>query len=404
VIGGLARLTRDVSLAEELAQDALVAALEQWPKSGVPENPGAWLMTTAKHRALNALKRGKLTEATGEALGRELPSHMPREELEAALETGMDETVLDDTLRLFFAACHPLLPREARVALTLRMVGGLTTDEIARAFLSNEPTIAQRIVRAKRTLAEAGVPFEVPRALELSDRFASVLEVVYLVFNEGYSASAGEDLMRPALVGEALRLGQLLAALAPDEPEAHALSALMQLQASRTAARTNAAGEPVLLDDQDRTVWDAGLIAGGLEALARAAALTQTPGPYRLQAEIAACHARAKAPAETDWARIAALYAELEQRVPSPVIALNRAVAVSRAEGPEAGLELLDALVAGGKLEQYHLLPAARAELLERLGRREEARDAFLKAAALAQNAKQRERLEQRAASLLTTR
>ncbi len=396
VIGGLARLLRDVSLAEELAQDALVAALEQWPKSGVPSNPGAWLMQVAKHHALNRLKRAKLTEGAGEALERELPSHVPREELEAALEARVDETIADDSLRLFFAACHPVLPREARVALTLRMVGGLTTAEIARAFLSNEPAIAQRIVRAKRSLADARVPFEVPRGAELSERLASVLEVVYLVFNEGYSASTGDALVRPELLDDALRLGRLLAALAPAEPEAQGLSALMQLQASRAAARTDANGDPVLLEEQDRAKWDAQLIAEGLDALRRADALTQAPGPYHLQAAIAACHARPP----TDWARISSLYGALHARMPSPVIALNRALAVSRARGPAAGLELLDTLRADDRLSGYHLLPAARAELLERLGRRSEARDEFLRAAALAGNDRQRARLEKRAAAL----
>ncbi|MBL8953177.1 MAG: RNA polymerase sigma factor [Myxococcaceae bacterium] len=399
VVGGLARLLGDVSLAEELAQDVLVTALEQWPKSGVPQNPGAWLMTAAKHRALNVVRRGKMAERADEQLAHALPAHVSREALEAALEARMDETVTDDSLRLFFAACHPVLPREARVALTLRMVGGLTTEEIARAFLSNEPAIAQRIVRAKRALAEAQVPFEVPRGEELSDRLASVLEVVYLVFNEGYSASSGDALVRPALVDDALRLGRLLAALAPREPEAHGLSALMLLQTSRAAARTDANGDPVLLEEQDRATWDRGLIVEGLVALGHADLLAARRGPYHLQATLAACHARAQTAAETDWAQIAALYGELHALNPSPVIALNRALAVSRAEGPAAGLALLDRLAGDARLAGYHFLPAARAELLERLGRVDEARAEFLRAAALAGNERQRARLEQRAAT-----
>jgi RNA polymerase sigma factor (sigma-70 family) len=399
LVAGLARIVRDVGLAEELAQDALVAALEEWPASGVPERPIAWLMTTAKNRALNAVRHARTRERKHEALGHELSTHVPLADLEAALSAGMDEDIADDVLRLVFTACHPVLSKESRVALTLRLLGGLSTDEIARAFLVAEPTVAQRIVRAKRALAEACVPFEVPQGEALGARLASVLEVVYLVFNEGYTATAGDDLMRPALVDEALRLGRLLADLAPAEPEVHGLLALMELQASRATARTDAAGEPVLLMDQDRTRWDAALIADGLAALARAEALGGAPGPYRLQAAIAACHARARAAADTDWTRIAAHYADLAAVMPSPVVELNRAVAVSRAEGPAAGLRLLDALAREPALARYHLLPSARADLLAQLGRHEEARAEFERAAALTQNGRQRERLLERAAA-----
>lgn len=392
VIGRLARLVRDVSLAEELAQDALVIALEQWPKSGVPQNPGAWLMTTAKNRALNSLERSRLSAQLREF-------EAPPASLEAA-EARMDSDVSDDVLRLLFAACHPVLPKEARVALTLRMVGGLTTAEIARAFLSTEPTIAQRVVRAKKTLHEARVPFEVPRGAELGPRLSSVLEVVYLIFNEGYSATAGEDLMRPALMDEALRLAALLASLAPTEPEVHGLQALLLLQGSRQSARVDESGEPVLLIEQDRARWDRAAIDAGLASLARAQALAKEPGPYLLQAELAACHARAARAEETDWERLAQLYGQLAKLVPSPVIELNRAVAVSRARGPAEGLALLDALESLPALARYHLLPAARADLLERLGRRAEARAAFLRAAGLAENERQRARLEARAARL----
>ena len=390
VIGGLARLVRDVSRAEELAQDALVIALEQWPKTGIPQNPGAWLKTTARNRALNSLRRSKLSTQLREV-------EAPPATLEA-VEALMDSDVSDDVLRLLFAACHPVLPKEARVALTLRMIGGLTTAEIARAFLSSEPTIAQRVVRAKKTLGEANVPFEVPRGEELSPRLSSVLEVVYLIFNEGYSATTGEDLMRPALMGEALRLASLLSSLAPDEPEVHGLEALLLLQSSRQSARVDENGEPVLLTEQDRSRWDGTAIDRGLESLARAESLGKEPGPYRLQAELAACHARAATVDDTDWERIAALYAQLAKLVPSPVIELNRAVAISRARGPAAGLALLDALRDEPALARYHLLPAARADLLERLGRNDEARAAFLEAARLAENSRQRERLESRAA------
>jgi len=399
VIGGLARMLRDVSLAEEYAQDALVAALEHWPADGVPDNPGAWLVTAARNRALNALRRTTLAAQVHETLGHEAATHVPLAVVEGAIEARMQEEIADDVLRLLFTACHPVLPQEARVALTLRMVGGLTTDEIARAFLSTEPAIAQRIVRAKRALREARVPFELPSGDELSPRLSSVLEVVYLVFNEGYAATAGEDLMRPALSDEALRLARLLEGLAPGEPEVHGLSALLHLQASRTAARTDASGEPVLLSEQDRARWDAGLIARGLASLARADALAAAAGPYHLQAAIAACHARARAAGETDWGRIAALYARLVELVPTPVVALNHAVAVSRAEGAAAGLALLDALEAEPALARYHLLASARADVLERMGRLAEARAAFERAASLAGNARQRERLLARAAA-----
>jgi RNA polymerase sigma-70 factor, ECF subfamily len=401
VIGTLVRILRDVALAEELAHDALVAALEDWPRSGVPERPGAWLMTTAKHRALNSLRRAKLASRTGEALGRDAEAQAPFE-LDQ-IEARMTESVGDDVLRLIFTACHPVLSTEARVALTLRLIGGLTTEEIARAFLTVEPTIAQRIVRAKRSLAESGVPFEVPSGEQLAPRLASVLEVVYLIFNEGYTATTGDDLMRPALAAEAIRIGELLTALAPDEPEVHGLSALMLLQASRTATRVDADGEPVLLVDQDRARWDRALIARGLAALARAEALTRAPGRYQLQAAIAACHTRAASVDTTDWAAIAALYGELARLTPSPVIELNRAMAVSRAQGARAGLALLDRLRREPSLARYHLLPAARADLLERLGRRAEAGREFERAAELAGNARQRARLLARAAACKTT-
>jgi len=401
VVGYLVRILRDVSLAEELAHDALVAALEDWPRSGVPDRPGAWLMTTAKHRALNSLRRAKLASRTGEAMERDAETLAPLQLDE--IEARMTETVGDDVLRLIFTACHPVLSTEARVALTLRLIGGLTTDEIARAFLTVEPTIAQRIVRAKRSLAEAGVPFEVPSGDQLAPRLASVLEVVYLIFNEGYTATTGDDLMRPALAAEAIRIGELLTTLAPDEPEVHGLLALMLLHASRIATRVDADGDPVLLVDQDRARWDAGLIARGLAALARADALTATPGPYQLQAAIAACHTRAPSVDATDWAAIAALYGALARRSPSPVIELNRAMAVSRAEGPKAGLALLDKLRREPSLARYHLLPAARADLLERLGRRAEACREFKRAADLATNARQRARLLARAAACETT-
>ncbi len=397
VVGVLTRIVRDVGVAEELAQDALVAALEQWPEHGVPDRPGAWLMTTAKNRALNVLRHARLADDKHRALAHEIETHVSLDELERAIEAGMDEDVADDVLRLIFIACHPVLPREARVALTLRLVGGLSTGEIARAFLVTEPTMAQRIVRAKRALGDAGVPFELPRAEELGARLSSVLEVVYLVFNEGYSSSAGDELTRPALVGEALRLGRLLAELAPAEPEVSGLLALMELQASRLATRTDPEGAPVLLMDQDRTRWDRELIARAQREIERARSLGGEAGPYLMQAEIAACHARAHTPEATDWRRIAALYAELGRRAPSPVIALNHAVAVSRAAGAAEGLALLDALGAEPALARYPFLPAARADLLEQLGRYAEAQSEFERAAALADNTRQRERLHERA-------
>ena len=399
VIGGLARLLRDVALAEDFAQEAVIAALEEWPARGVPDNPGAWLMTAARNRALNALRRTAMVERTGERLALEDGRQPSPGEIEAALAETVDRDVRDDVLRLLFTACHPVLSREARVTLTLRVVGGLTTEEIARAFLTTEPTIAQRVVRAKRTLGEARLPFEVPRGPELRARLPSVLEVLYLVFNEGHTATAGEDLLRPALTDEALRLTALAAELLPGEPEVHALLALMRFQASRAASRIDDRGDPVLLEAQDRTRWDSGLIAGGFHALGRAEALSATPGPYQLQAMIAACHSRATTPGQTDWARIAQLYAELGELNPSPVIELNRAMAVSRAEGPAAGLALLDALAGHPELSRYHLLPAARAELLQALGRLEEARTEFERAASLTRNARQRARLEARAAA-----
>jgi RNA polymerase sigma-70 factor (ECF subfamily) len=397
LIGGLLRIVRDLALAEDLAQEALIAALEDWPRSGIPDRPGAWLTTTARHRALNALKHARMGERTLATARQGMPAHVSREDLEAALEARMDEDVQDDVLRLVFAACHPLLMPEARVALTLKMVGGLSTEEIARAFLSSDVAVAQRIVRAKRLLGEAGVAFDVPQGADLSPRLSAVLEVVYLIFNEGYAATSGEDLMRPGLTAEALRLGELLSTLAPREPETHALVALMRLQASRAPARTDGAGNPVLLQDQDRARWDAALIAGGLAALGRAEALAAGPGPYLLQAQLAACHARARTAAETDWKRIAQLYGQLAERAPSPVVELNRAVAVSRADGPAAGLALMDALASEPGMERFHLLPAARADLLEQLGRRAEARDEFRRAAALTENARQKERLLTRA-------
>ena len=397
LIAGLARMVRDVGLAEDLAQDALVAALETWPASGIPDRPGAWLMTTARRRGIDQLRRRDLLDRKHGELGRDADAR--REAAVEELETALDDPVGDDLLRLIFTACHPVLSTEARVALTLRMVGGLTTAEIARAYLVPEPTMAQRIVRAKRALSDAAVPFEVPRGAELAARVASVLEVVYLIFNEGYLASAGEDLLRPALCDDALRLGRILAELAPGEPEVHGLLALMEIQASRTAARTGAHGEPVLLLDQDRSRWDPLLIRRGLAALARAEALGGARGPYALQAAIAACHARARAADETDWPRIAALYAELARVTPSPVVELNRAVAVGMADGPEAGLRLVDALAGEAALAGYHLLPAVRGDLLERLGRGPDARAEFERAAALTANAREKTLLLGRAAA-----
>ncbi len=396
LIASLTRIVRDVGIAEELAQDALVAALEQWPDVGVPDNPGAWLMAVAKNRAINRAIRGKMLHRKHEELGREIDAAAER--AVAEVEAAVDDDIGDDLLRLVFTACHPVLSTEAQVALTLRLVGGLTTDEIARAFLAPEPTIAQRIVRAKRMLAEQNVPFEVPRGDELAPRLASVLAVVYLVFNEGYVATASDDVMRPALCEDALRLGRVLAALAPAEGEVLGLLALMELGASRSAARATASGEPVLLLEQNRGLWDRVQIDRGLAALTRAEALDGARGPYLLQAAIAACHARARAPGDTDWARIAALYGELRAVAPSPVVELNRAVAVSMAEGPAAGLAWVDALSEEPALAGYHLLPSARAEMLERLGRMDEARAEFERAAELTKNGRQRDRLLARAA------
>ena len=395
IIAGLTRIVRDIGIAEELAQDALVAALEQWPDSGIPDNPGAWLMSTAKHRAIDHWRRNKLLERKHEELGREL--EMQQELSVPDLNAAIDDTVGDDLLRLVFISCHPVLAPEARVALTLRLLGGLTTDEIARAFLVPEPTIAQRIVRAKRTLSEARVPFEIPRKSELAARLASVLEVIYLVFNEGYSAPAGDDWMRPALCEEALRLGRILAELTPQEPEVHGLVALMEIQASRSAARVSPSGEPILLLDQDRARWDHLLIRRGLAALERAAKLTATPGPYDIQAAIAACHARANTPESTDWPRIVALYAELAKLMPSPIVELNRAVAVAMASGPAAGLELIDALISEPSLKSYHLLPSVRGDFLFKLGRLAEAEQEFARAASLTRNARERDLLTARA-------
>jgi RNA polymerase sigma factor (sigma-70 family) len=395
LIAGLTRIVRDVGLAEQLAQDALVAALEQWPESGVPEKPGAWLMGTAKYRAIDLLRRNARLERKLGELGRELEAQheMAGPDLDAAI----DDDVGDDLLRLMFIACHPILSTEARVALTLRLLGGLTTDEIARAFLVPEPTVAQRIVRAKRTLAEARVPFEVPRGAEPAARLSSVLEVVYLTFNEGYSATAGDDWMRPALCEDALRLGRILAELVPKEPEVHGLVALMEIQASRSRARIGPSGEPVLLLDQDRGRWDHLLSRRGLAALERAEQLGGALGPYALQAAIAACHARARTPGETDWTRIVALYDALAQLMPSPVVELNRAVAVSMAFGPAAGLELVDALTSEPSLKAYYLLPSVRGDLLAKLGRTDEARIEFVRAASLTRNARERKLLLDRA-------
>ena len=396
LIAGLARIVRDLGLAEELAQDALVAALERWPSTGVPDNPGAWLMATAKNRAIDRLRKARLVERKHAEIGSvgEL-SH----DLIPRLEAAIDGEPGDDLLRLVFTSCHPVLPPEGRVALTLRLLGGLTTAEIARAFLVAEPAIAQRIVRAKRTLADAQVGFEVPRGAELIDRLASVFEVIYLIFNEGYSATAGADWMRPELCEDALRLGRMLAALVPGEPEAHGLIALMELQASRMRARIGPAGEPVLLLDQNRARWDHVLIRRGLAALARAEALGGAGGRYALQAALAACHARAATPCETDWVRIAALYAALAELSPSPVVELNRAVAVAMAFGPASGLAIVDALTAEPQLSGYHLLPSVRGDLLAKLGRWAEATAEFERAAALTRNGRERDLLLERAAS-----
>ncbi len=395
IIAKLARMLRDVGLAEELAQDALVTALERWPESGVPDNPGAWLMTVAKHRAIDHLRRTKLQGLKHEELGRELEA---RQQMSAAdFDAAIDDDIGDDLLRLVFTACHPVLSPDARVALTLRLLGGLTTGEIARAYLVPEPTVAQRIVRAKRTLSEARVPFEVPRQDELAARLSSVLEVLYLIFNEGYSATAGTDWMRPALCEEALRLGRILAELVPGEPEVHGLVALMEIQASRSGARIGPSGQPILLLDQNRARWDQLLIRRGFAALERAEALGGALGPYALQAAIAACHARALTAENTDWARIAALYDALAQLAPSPVVALNRAVAFAMAFGPATGLELVDALTSEPSLKNYHLLPSVRGDFLAKLGRFNEAGTEFERAASLTRNARERELLLARA-------
>ena len=394
LIAGLTRIVRDIGVAEDLAQDALVIALERWPQTGIPNNPGAWLMATAKHRAIDRLRRIKLSERKHEELGRDFEAQQERAVVD--LDAALDD-VGDDLLRLILISCHPVLSPEARVALTLRLLGGLETTEIARAFLVPEPTVAQRIVRAKRTLREARVPFEVPRGAELAARLSSVLEVVYLVFNEGYAATAGDDWMRPALCEEALRLGRILAELVPQQPEVHGLVALMELQASRLRARIGPSGEPVLLLDQDRARWDQLLIGRGLAALERAERLGGALGPYALQAAIAACHAQARTPEQTDWAAISALYDALAQIAPSPVVELNRAVALAMAFGPAAGLELVDALTSEPSLKGYHLLPSVRGDLLARLGRLDEARAEFERAAALTRNVRERELLLERA-------
>ena len=404
LIAGLTRMVRDIGVAEDLAQDALLAALEQWPKSGVPDNPGAWLMAAAKHRAIDHFRRNTRLERKHEELGREgVVQKIGTREVRAGegqmtdIEAALDDDVGDDLLRLVFISCHPVLSSEARVALTLRLLGGLTTEEIARAFLVPEATVAQRIVRAKRTLSEARIPFEVPRGAELDARLSSVLAVIYLVFNEGYAATAGDDWLRPSLCEEALRLGRILAELAPREPEVHGLVALMEIQASRSRARVGPSGEPVLLLDQNRAHWDHLLIGRGLMALERAAKLGAVPGPYRLQAQIAACHARARTAEETDWARIVEIYGDLARIAPSPVVELNRAVAVAMASGPAAGLELVDALYSEPALENYHLLPSVRGDLLKKLGRLEEARTEFERAAALTRNGRERQLLLERA-------
>jgi RNA polymerase sigma factor (sigma-70 family) len=401
LIAGLARIVRDVGLAEELAQDAFVAALQQWPESGVPDNPGAWLMATAKHRAIDLVRRNKRLERKQEAIGREIEA---RQAAAAPDQDGVLEDIGDDLLRLVFTACHPVLPTDGRVALTLRLLGGLTTEEIARAFLVAEPTVAQRIVRAKRTLTEKQVAFEVPSGAELVGRLSSVLEVIYLIFNEGYTATAGDDWMRPGLCEDALRLGRILAELMPQEPEVHGLVALMEIQASRLRARVGPAGQPIRLLDQNRALWDHLLIRRGLAALERAEKLGDTRGPYTLQAAIAACHARARTPEETDWANMAALYGELAQLTPSPVVELNRAVAVAMAFGPQRGLELVEALGSEPSLQGYHLLPSVRGDLLARLGRLDEARADFEQAAALTRNARERELLLERARACAESR
>src|SRR2546423_8197542 len=396
LIAGLAHIVRDVGVAEELAQDALVAALEQWPVSGIPTKPGAWLMGTAKHRAIDLLRRQKTLDRKHEELGHELLVEQ-KELAERDFDAAIDDDMGDDLLRLIFTACHPVLSTEARVALTLRLLGGLTTEEIAHAYLVPEATVAQRIVRAKRTPAAARVPFEVPRGPELAARLSSVLEVIYLIFNEGYSATAGDDLVRPALCEDALRLGRILAELAPEEPEVHGLVALMEIQASRLRARTGPKGEAILLFDQDRGRWDQILIRRGLAALERAEKLRGSNGPYALQAAIVACHARARTAEETDWRRIASLYDALAAVMPSPIVELNRAVAIAMAFGPAEGLEIIEGLSSEPSLKGYHLLPAARADLLEKLGRVDEARSEFERAASLTRNARERDLLLRRA-------
>jgi RNA polymerase sigma factor (sigma-70 family) len=397
LIAGLTRIVRDVGQAEELAQEALLVALEKWPESGIPDNPGAWLMATAKHRAIDLLRRKKLLDRKHEELGHAI--EVQREADAPDIEEALDDQVGDDMLRLVFIACHPVLSREARAALTLRLLGGLTTDEIARAFLVPEPTIAQRIVRAKRTLADEKVPFEVPRGTELAARLSSVLEVIYLIFNEGYSATAGDDWMRPALCEDALRLGRILAELAPQEPEVHGLVALMEIQASRTGARVGPSGEPILLLEQNRARWDQVLIRRGLAALERAESLGGARGTYALQAAIAACHARARVADATDWPRIAALYAALAQLTPSPIVELNRAVAVAMAFGPAAGLAIVDQLTSEPSLASYHLLPSVRGDFLVKLGRHAEARLEFERAASLTRNVRERDLMLERAAA-----
>lgn len=397
LIAGLARIVRDVGLAEDLAQDALVIALERWPETGIPNNPGAWLMATARHRAIDRIRRNILLERKNEELGRDL--EIQQTITEADFDDGLDDDVGDDLLRLIYTACHPVLSTEARVALTLRLLGGLTTEEIARAFLVSEATVAQRIVRAKRTLAEAHVPFEVPHGAERAARLSSVLEVIYLVFNEGYSATAGSDWTRPELCEDALRLGRILAELVPHEPEVHGLVALMEIQALRMRARIDPTGEPILLLDQNRARWDQLLIHRGFAALERAENLGDALGPYALQAAIAACHARARTPEETDWARIVALYDALAQLAPSPIVELNRAVAVGIAFGPAAELEIIDTLTAEPSLKAYHLLPAVRGDLLARLDRYDEACTEFKHAAAITRNVRERELLLDRAAA-----
>jgi len=398
LIAALARVVREVGLAEDLAQEALVAALEQWPESGVPDNPGAWLMATAKHRGIDRMRHATMAERKHEELGREL--EIDRGEVQPDIDAAIDDHIGDDLLSLIFATCHPVLPTEARVALTLRMLGGLATKDIARAFLVPESTLAQRIVRAKKALAEADLPFEVPGPDELAERLSSVLEVIYLVFNEGYSATAGDDWMRPELVQDALRLGRILAELVPDEPEVHGLVALMEIQASRLRARTGPGGEPILLLDQERARWDWVLVNRGLKALDRADALGGEPGPYALQGAIAACHARARRPQDTDWPRIATLYTSLAGLTGSPIVELNRAVALAQAFGPETGLELVDELASEPSLEDYHLLPSVRGDLLAKLGRLGEARAELERAAALTRNSQERELLFERARTL----